>query len=997
MTPDGRPAGSEPALTGVYLPGRSIRQLVGPAGERTRDVLPADWRLRLDPDNVGLAEDWPEHGLPADSAPTEVPGAWNTAVPGYAGVGWYEATFRPPVPGGGVCRLVVGAANYLTDAWLNGAYLGRHEGGYDAFSFRCGHALRSGENRLTLRIVDPPPAGEIDGLRLRECPTAKESWYGGAGGPWGGVWLEQTPHVWIEDVRVDGDLPGERATFRVTLASDLSTATSVDILARVRGPGDAGSPLDATGSPALGEAGTTVAVGPAGAVVTLTVPVRAPRPWSPESPTLYGLDIAITPSALHLPLTHGGAPPFGPPRVAWGRGPGGTRSGFEEAPGGCPDADVAGGTLGFRTCELRDGRFHLNGEPRYLKGGLLQPTFPRTVLRPPDALGARDVHLARAAGLNLIRFHLRPPPLTFLEQCDRLGIMAYVEPPLGWIERSGRLLEHGRRELAAMVRACGNHPSVVLWGIFNENSRAAEAAGGELLAELARLDPTRPIVENSGGAAIGEVDMWAWGGQSRCWSPGWEAPRPLNDVHAYLASPLRRDAQRLLTTLGDGPTVDVTPSRPAAERIESRLSAGAVLVSEYGCGALPDFDAALAASGAEADLADAALLRELRDALARGLAERGLGGEIGDVATLVRQTQGLQAEGLLAQTAALRRNPNVAGVIVTQLADAGWEQMAGLAGLWRHPRPALASLARAIRARLLYVEPDAPCSAGRVRVRAWLIQDPGLSPPAERGTLTLSAPASKSGPEAVRRRRVSLGGGTTDLGAFALTLPAAPGRYELRARLAAGAWVDEAACTVRRLPTRPAASGEGLVVLGRGLRGALPSARRELPPAWSGPILADLTDRTAHAELGRAVERARAGAHLCLLGLEPPLAERIGGLLQLPVRLHGARGNFMGMHHYLRDHPLFAELGAPCLAGAELAEVLPAWALAKLAGARALAGCFAVPDGGRGFCWRATVQTLPFGRGRLTVWQLRVGPRRGGGLGRHLLDALVDWMLGGAQ
>ena len=107
--------------------------------------------------------------------------------------------------------------------------------------------------------------------------------------------------------------------------------------------------------------------------------------------------------------------------------------------------------------------------------------------------------------------------------------------------------------------------------------------------------------------------MWAWGGQSRCWSPGWEAPRPLNDVHIYLANPLRREARDLMATVGDGPTLDVTPGRPPAERIESRMSADAVLVSEYGCGALPDFEAALAAFGEETHLADAVLLRELRD------------------------------------------------------------------------------------------------------------------------------------------------------------------------------------------------------------------------------------------------------------------------------------------------------------------------------------------------------------------------------------------------
>jgi len=893
----------------------------------------------LDPGNIGMVQGWPEHGLPLDAVPAEVPGVWNTTFPGFSGAAWCEAAFSPRLPPGGTVRLVIGAANYLTDAWLNGVYLGCHEGGYDAFSFRCTESLRQGANRLTLRIVDPPLDGEIDGLRLRTAPTAKESWYGGCGGLWDGLWLERSSSIWFEDVRVHGDLARECATFQVTLAGDIPTAEHVRMVAQVRDRRANGDPDPRAGI--VGENSAPALVGTDGLVLALTVPVRTPRLWSPESPTTYAWQLRIE------------------------------RPGDEQ-----PDLVI--GTLGFRTCELRDGVPYLNGEPRYLKGALLQPTYPRSLLMPPPSLLDRDVELAKAAGLNLLRCHLRPPPPGFLDRCDRAGIMAYVEPPLAWIEPSGRLLEHGKRELASLVRMCGNHPSVVMWGIFNENARATEAVGADLLAELAALDPTRPIVENSGGAAVGEVGMWAWGGQSRCWSPGWESPRPLNDVHVYLANPLRREARTLLATLGDGPTLDVTPGRPPDERLESRLSGDAVLVSEYGCGALPDFEAALAAFGEEQHLADAALLRDLRDDLARSLATRGLDREIGDVPSLVRQTQTLQAEGILAQTAALRRNPNVSGLIVTQLADAGWEQMAGLAGLWRHPRPALDALARALRPRLFHVEPDDPCSTGSARIRAWLIEDPGLPPIRGDGELRLS----------VEHRDLTPRGGE-------VILPPAPGRYRLRARLTVGDWSDEAACTVRRLPSRAPASGEGLVVLGRGLRGALPAALPELPPDWSGPILAHLPSGPALKTLARAVERARAGAHLCLLGLEPRMAAHLAPLLGLPLTMHGARGNFMGMHHYLRQHPLFAGLDAPCLADGAFSEVLPAWAAEELPTAKILAGCLTVPDGGRGFLWRGSVQTLPFGDGRLTLYQLGAGSRDGGVLGRYLLDTLVAWLLAG--
>jgi hypothetical protein len=116
-------------------------------------------------------------------------------------------------------------------------------------------------------------------------------------------------------------------------------------------------------------------------------------------------------------------------------------------------------------------------------------------------------------------------------------------------------------------------------------------------------------------------------------------------------------------------------------------------------------------------------------------------------------------------------------------------------------------------------------------------------------------------------------------------------------------------------------------------------------------------------------------------------------MLDLPLVMHGARGNFMGMHHYLREHPIFASLGAPCLADSSYAEALPAWAAEELPGAEVVAGCFTVPDGGRAFLWRGSVQMLPFGRGRLTLYQLAVGSRHGGTLGRYLLDRLVGWLL----
>ncbi|MCC6177500.1 MAG: hypothetical protein IT305_19550 [Chloroflexi bacterium] len=1025
------------------------------------------WRFRPDSDNIGRATGWPARGLPSDASPADVPGVWNTALPGYTGAGWYETTFAldrpsperaepgrpPPASLTGderIRRLAFGGCTYLADVWLNGVHLGQHEGGYDAFALRCERALRVGSNRLTLRIVDPPPDGDVDGLRVRECPTAKEPWYGGQGGPWGrpGIWLETLPPVWIEHARVHGDLLGERAAFRLDVRSARVSPSAVRVTANIFSDEASGVESLATPTPAtptlvtpalshprggsntpsafddaspIATAETVVEVGLDGALVDLSVPVPRPSPWSPESPVLYRWRVRLQTAA--------------------------------------GDAHERSGALGFRTCELHDGVFSLNGRPRHLKGVLLQPTYPRTLILPPEGFEVRDCRLAQAAGFDLIRCHLRPPTSDLLAAADRAGLMLYVEPPLAWIEPSPRLLEHGQRELRAMVRACANHPSVVLWGIFNENARATEAVGGALLTELAALDPTRPIVENSGGAAVGEVGMWAWGGQSRCWSPGWEAPRPFNDLHIYLASPLRSEARHLLETVGDGSTMDVTPGRSGGERIESRLCSDAVLVSEYGAGGLPDFEAALGAFAAARgphdapELADERLIRSFRDDLLVGLHQRSLLDALGSVAGVVRATQTLQAEGALAQTVALRRNPRVSGYVLTQLADAGWEQTAGLAGLWRHPRPVHAAMARANRPRLLHVEPSDPCSFGRTQVRARLIQNPDLAPPAPEGMLSLAvshalsasaaaptdaadrdtgaAPPSRA-PERPWRRIVRLAPGAVDLGTHALALPPEPGIYEIRATLTtADGWSDTATCHVRRLP----AYSTGAPILtdghssrehglppppetGAPLHDAPPhrapvpqrlhrSHATNVPPhhAQSDPglpprtltgILVDIRARVTRRTLEAVRDAAHAGTHVGLLGLEPRSAERVAAVFGLPLAVHGARGNFMGVYHYLRDAPLFAGLGAPCIADSAFAEVLPAWTLDELPGADVAAGCFMMPDGGPGFLWRATVQTLSYGRGRVTLCQLRIGPRRGGALGRELYRRLAE-MIGDAD
>lgn len=101
--------------------------------------------------------DWP--GGVADGIPVGVPGSWNDQVPGgrdELGPAWYERRFEPP-PGtfplaGREAVIRFGSVCYAAAVWLNGQFLGGHEGGHLPFAVDCAGALRDGENVLVLRV-----------------------------------------------------------------------------------------------------------------------------------------------------------------------------------------------------------------------------------------------------------------------------------------------------------------------------------------------------------------------------------------------------------------------------------------------------------------------------------------------------------------------------------------------------------------------------------------------------------------------------------------------------------------------------------------------------------------------------------------------------------------------------------------------------------------------------------------------------------------------------
>ena len=171
----------------------------------------------------------------------------------YNGLVWNQRRFTAHLPPGKRAFLRFGAVDYRAKVWLNGKFVGEHEGGFTPFAFEVTKLLRDGDNRLTVGADSERTAADV--------PPPSTDWenYGGITRP---VSLILTPETYIDDAWV-----------RLTRDGRIAVTMKLD------GPSEANAPVHVT-IPALGFtlSGRTGADGSWAA--TAAAP-RSLRRWSP--------------------------------------------------------------------------------------------------------------------------------------------------------------------------------------------------------------------------------------------------------------------------------------------------------------------------------------------------------------------------------------------------------------------------------------------------------------------------------------------------------------------------------------------------------------------------------------------------------------------------------------------------------------------------------------------------------------------------------------------
>ena len=416
---------------------------------------------------------------------------------------WYRRSFTVPAAWRGERVLVhFEAVDYECTVWLNGALVGSHSGGSDAFSFDFTDFLRAGANELLVSVWDPTSDGEQP--RGKQILEPRGIWYTPVSGIWQTVWLEPVPKAHhLAELRLTPEFDERRVKVEALIESaieDDSYGVRLTVSA----------------------AGKRVASTMMRVNRTAYVAIENPRAWSPDTPFLYDVRaelVRVKTPAGFAPI-NGKRPPtprFGPRE----------RDAYARAEASGEPLDAVTSYFAMRKIAIGAGpvagqpSILLNGRPIFQHGPLDQGWWPDGLLTPPSDAAIRwELQYLKDSGFNMLRKHIKVEPRRYYLHCDQLGLLVWQDMPSGFNQalrtqrpdegeppRLAKSREQHELELRRMMGQLHNHPSIVTWIIHNEGWGQYETAA--LATWVKSIDPSRLTLPTTGWLDRGVGDIFS--------------------------------------------------------------------------------------------------------------------------------------------------------------------------------------------------------------------------------------------------------------------------------------------------------------------------------------------------------------------------------------------------------------------------------------------------------------------------------------------------------
>ncbi|MCY9656756.1 glycoside hydrolase family 2 TIM barrel-domain containing protein [Paenibacillus chondroitinus] len=347
----------------------------------------------------------------------------------YQGQGWYRSRLEVdnPYPKGRTLLHFEGAGQ-RTDVYVYTEKVDSHLGGYDEFTVDITEAVEraKGIERYAGQV---PVAIACDNSRELETIPSDASDFNLYGGVYRYLNLVYVPQISLSNVHVETDLDA--------IVGGKADNGKVKVRAKLYNPdaiaGNVTLTIKVTQQDGLviGQSEVTL---PAwqGEKELSALEVPGPQLWSVTEPNLYHCSVALV----------------------------------------CEDGEtVLTEQFGFRSFEfVKQGPFKLNGERLLLRGTHRHEDHAGVGAAMSEDLIREEMQLIKDMGANFIRLGHYQQSRIVLDLCDELGLLVWEEIP--WC-RGGLGGPEYRKQctdmLTAMIEQHYNHPSIILWGLGNEN------------------------------------------------------------------------------------------------------------------------------------------------------------------------------------------------------------------------------------------------------------------------------------------------------------------------------------------------------------------------------------------------------------------------------------------------------------------------------------------------------------------------------------------------